>query len=479
MKQLTWALSGALVITLVGGCVSGSGEIGTEENEELIGEAESAVTCPDVSGTNINRSLVVTDPEVLAKFSFKRTIDKIRTTAQVASTETTLGIYQTWMKTFTNAANGGSCDDARVDPNNYGLDCPRTPEAKLATVNPFAASPTVKFVPVGLFNRFDLAPSTGAHCGEYRIVYAMESTNPNVSGRAFIIFEGALPNPNPSAGVDACLPVAQFWQGLTNDPDVNSRATKLEKFYFTGGAVAGFSTAVHAANYGLATNSDPATSGQIRTNFFVDFLEWHLREFKLRRTCTNTADPATCSLDAQHVTVKVNPAEELFAGTHSKSASFRPTFAGQVKNLKATTVTGIKMGIQGQFNEWESVSQATRVKYVNFADATIRSDVQAELTAQGSTLTVNNILNRATTQTCAGCHQVSNSQALGGGLVWPNSLGFVHIDESSALSPALTGTFLPRRKVVLEKFINDRCSGVAAPAEAGTTVGDSLDGASN
>lgn len=474
MKTSSFLGTGLILSLFVAGCVAADG--GSDEREDT-DEAASAVVCPDVSGTDIHRSLVVTDPAILAKFSFKRTMDKIRTTASVASTETTLGIYQRWMKTFTNDANGGSCDDARVDPNNYGLECPRSPEAKLATVNPFAASPTVKFVPVGLFNRFDLAPTSGANCGEYRIVYAMQSTNPNVSGRAFVIFEATLPNPDPAAGVSACLPVAQFWQGLTNDADVNSRAAKLEKLYFTGGAVAGFSPVVSAANYGLATNSDPATTGQIRTNFFVDFAEWHLREFKTRRTCTNVADPQTCALDVQHVTVKVNPAEELFAGTHSKSASFRTAFIPQVKRLAATSVTGIAMGVSNGFNEWESVSQANNANYVSFADATIKGQIQTELTNLGSTLTVNNILNRATTQTCAGCHQLSNNKALGGGLTWPSSLGFVQIDESGALSDALLSKFLPRRKVVLEKFINDRCTGVPLAADDTTVGGQSVDAA--
>ena len=42
---------------------------------------------------------------------------------------------------------------------------------------------TTDFFPVALFNRFDLAPEDGAHCGEYRIVYAMhDGTSGGVSG---------------------------------------------------------------------------------------------------------------------------------------------------------------------------------------------------------------------------------------------------------------------------------------------------------
>jgi hypothetical protein len=490
MKNITWLLATVVGSILVSACAPESvetGEIGAaEEDGEQIAEVESAVACPDVSGTNVNRSLVVTNPAILAKFSFQRTMDRIRTTAQVAAGETTLGIYQTWMKTFTNTANGGSCDEARVDPNNYDLECQRFPESLLAGFNPFSAAATVKFAPVGLFNRFDLAPANGANCGEYRIVYAMEP-NATLPGRAFIIFEAVLPNPNPAAGVDACLPVAQFWQSLTSDGDVNSRAAKLEKFYFTGGAVPGFAAVVNAAHYGLATNAAAATAGQIRTNFFILNEEWQLREFKLRRTCTDTLNPATCGLEVQHVTVKTNPAEELFSGTHSKAATFQPAFLAQVKNLDAAAVTDIMMAIANQYNEWESQSHpvpAPRVLYRNAASAAFRADIDEQLAALGSSLTATDVLERATTQTCAGCHDASNSHFLGKGQVWPSSLGFVHINENGALSPALTGTFLPRRKVVLEKFINDRCSGVvtAFAAEAGAaegTIGGSMEGAAN
>lgn len=491
-KRISSALSGLLVVGLAAGCAPGSDESFADEDEERVGAEAAAVTevsCPEVSGTNIHRSLVVTDPEVLAKFSFARTMNKIRTSAGVASSVTSLGVYQGWMASFQD-----ECNDPNVDPNGYGLSCPVPGEGKLATVNPFDAASSVTFEPVGLFNRFDLAPSSGAHCGEYRIVYAMKTDSTVVRGRAFLIFEAALPNPDPPSGVDACLPVAQFWQALTDDPDVASRATKIEKLYFTGGAVPGFTTVVRAAHYGLATNEETAGFGQIRTNTFVfpnslSAPHWRLREFKLRRTCSDPASSATCALAMQHVTVKNNPAEELFAGTHANAGTFRATFLQQIAKLDAAVLTGIKMSIGDDFNEWESISGQEpphlpnpfdiKVKYSAFADSTTRDQIAAKVAAMGGTLTVDNLLDRATTQTCAGCHRTSNGQDLGGGLTWPSSLGFVHIDEDSNLSPALTGTFLPRRKVVLQKFINTRCSGAVPPIADDTTVGGSADGAAN
>ncbi len=460
-----------------------SGDDGAGQEGEDPGQVRQALACPDVSGTNTARSLAIVEPTALAKFGFARTMTRIRTTANVASTDTNVGIYQRWLKTFGASAAAGDCDDANIDPNDYGLTCPRPNELLLSTVNPFAAASTVKFQPVAIMNRFDLAPASGATCGEYRIVYAMSSTNPSISGRAFLIFEAALPNPTPALGLDACLPVAQFWQGLSQDASAASRATKLEKFYFTGGAVPGFAPVVNAAHYGLAQQAETQrTAGQIRTNFFVNFAEWHLREFKLRRQCATPTDTTTCALSFEHVTVKENPAEELFGGGHARSSAFVTNFLNQVPLLAAGNVNLIKMKIGANFNEFESISQAQAVRYsaAGVTNTATRDAIKQKLTSIGSTLTVNNVLERATTQTCAGCHQVSNGLALGGGLTWPSTNGFVHVDEQSALSPALTATFLPRRKVVLESFINDRCDGSSpAPVAAGMTVGGSPEGAAN
>ena len=83
---------------------------------------------------------------------------------------------------------------------------------------------------------------------------------------------------------------------------------------------------------------------------------------------------------------------------------------------------------------------------------------------------------------------------LGGGLIWPASLEFTHIDENHRLSPALTTAFLPRRRIILEALINARCgattgrlagevdlgpAAIAAAIADGRTVGGSPVGAPN
>lgn len=475
MKTLKYVASLGVSALALGACSA------EPEGHESAQGVEQALVCPDVANTRVDRSLAIVDPAVLAKFSFQRTLNRIRTTANVGASTTSVGLYQQLMRTFGSTPSPGDCNDASIDPSGFGITCPRPDELSLATVNPLAANATVKFNPVAVMNRFDLTPSNGATCGEYRIVYAMNSTNPTISGRAFIIFEASLPNPNPASGLEGCLPVAQFWQGLTANADVNLRASKLEKFFFLGGAVPGFPAVVNAANYGLANAGATRLPGQVRTNFFVNFNEWHLREFKTRRTCTNASDPATCALTFQHVTVKENPANEVFGSGHALSADFATSFVNQTAQLAASDVDLIKMKIDNKFNEFESVSQRTDVLYSapGVTSASLRTSIRQKLTSIGSSLTVNNILDRATTQTCAGCHLLSDNADLGGGLTWPSAAGFVHIDEQSNLSFALTSSFLPHRKQVLETFINNLCDGAAPAVAAGFTVGGSPEGAAN
>lgn len=431
--------------------------IGCATDDEVdVSDVEQAVTCP-VPTINTARSLAVTDPQILAKFSFQRVMTRINTSGN--SNITPLQLYQNWMNSW------ASCQ-AGVDPNGYGVQCAR-PESQFATINPFATTGP-RFVPVGLFNRFDLAPSNGADCGEYRIVYALTGSPDD---RAFIIFEARLPNPNPSAGLAGCAGVADFWARLSTDADVASRATKLERFYFTGITAEGltFSPVVTAANYGLAATGAPNGKGQIRTNFFADFNEWHLREFKLKKPC---AASASCRLSLAHVTTKTNPAEELFRGTHANSAAFRASFLNQVGALSRRSAATIAMSVGNAHNTFESSAQSGDVVYAPVTPASFKSEISARIT--NPNLTANNILDRATTQTCGGCHQLSNGVDLGDGVRWPSSRGFVHIDEGRQLSDALRLSFLPRRAQVLKAFLDGQCG--AAPAmevEPSSTIGGS------
>jgi hypothetical protein len=183
------------------------------------------------------------------------------------------------------------------------------------------------------------------------------------------------------------------------------------------------------------------------------------------------------------VTVKNDPADELFRRTHPLSNAFLDSFLAQVPGLAAaTTPSEVAMATDDAFNEAESVSQRGDVLYSSFAAAKVRSRIQDELTAIGSSLTVDNVLDRATTQTCAGCHRLSAFTDLGGSVgAWPNDNFFVHVDESGSLSDALVNEFLPFRKRVLDDFIAARCDGDSGPIviDEGKTIGGQPVGAAN
>ena len=136
---------------------------------------------------------------------------------------------------------------------------------------------------------------------------------------------------------------------------MSSRASKLDQFYFTG--IPGFTPVVDAAHYGLTTTDITVAGprkGQLRTNMFVNLHQWNLREFQLTKPC---AASASCALSVQHVTVKVNPANELFTGTHANAPAFQTAFLTQIPPLSRAKAATVAMTNADRFNELESVSQ--------------------------------------------------------------------------------------------------------------------------
>jgi len=109
------------------------------------------------------------------------------------------------------------------------------------------------------------------------------------------------------------------------------------------------------------------------------------------------------------------------------------------------------------FNGFQSDAQAGDNDYGPQLPTTgaFNTAIQKKLTALKSNLTPRNVVDRATTQSCAGCHELSTGVPLGGGFTWPSSNGFTQISEARKLSPALAGAggFLENRKSVLIKFL--------------------------
>jgi len=452
-----------------------------------IGAVALAATVGPVPVLDPRRSLAVTDVAVLSHVTLAETLRALGAQSGQSADQLFRQMWDT-----ENPAPGISgiagphCDGASNTLNGFPVPC-RPTEGRQAAPG---AARLDDYSPVGLFNRFDLAPLDGANCGEYRIVFARTSGG----GRAFVIFEGVLPNPRREKGVEGCRPVADFWVGLGRDPSAMSRGEKLRSFYFDG--LPGFSPVVLADNYGK-------NGGQVRLNLFMGG-PWLLQEMKLLRPSGCSAP--SCPVVFTPVTVKANPFGGLFsaASTDSRAPAFRSHFLTQVGSLARDSIETFNLEVPDRFNAGASDAQtffAPDDYLRSFADnSPFRQAVAGELSRLGSPLSPEDIVARAQALSCAGCHQRSANAPLGSGLTFPASSSFVHATEFRepgpdgdrfALSSALVGSFLPFRARVLGTFLvadadgdgiadaADLCLGLANPGQTdsdGDGFGDECDG---
>jgi hypothetical protein len=445
------------------------------------------------------RSLVVTEKTILARFSFQRVMDQLVEQSSVDGL-TALNLFRQWWDTQNprldpaGLALGPHCDDEVDDEgnpilNDFPYTCRPIPsEGGQVTADPFADpdnNPDA-YIPIGLFNRFDLAPSAGTHCGEYRIVYAKRSGIDDGRERNLLIFEAMLPNPRPKQGLAGCRRIVSYWAKLSQEEDVEERAQALERLYFEG--LEDVEPVVHVRHYG----DNPQEAGQVRTNQFMQPSSqpspggWSLREFKLIRTCD---DEALCTaMQFIPVTNKVNPFGPLHIPdpnlAHPKAAGYQDHFVTQLQinqeeagkspvGLAAENLHDIRFDVPDTFNTGQSQASGSEENdyWLHFTSlepsmaTPFRSAIQAELDHLGSALTPEQIVLRAGTQSCAGCHRLLNNEELGGNLTWPPSLGFTHVTEREVevvdgqerfdISPALREAFLPQRKQIMEEYLNN------------------------
>ncbi|XXX76338.1 hypothetical protein WMF30_52685 [Sorangium sp. So ce134] len=487
----------------------GDDVVAAGEAQELTAESAEALTCPaSVPLIDTRKSLIVTKETdqttlSLAEFQLESVLQKLITS--VGSDQAPLDLYQRWWDTQNDAQNAVfndadaiHCDDSTdsngvAQLNGYPYTCPRA-EGALASSDPFEDGPDF-MEPVALVNRFDLAPEDGSHCGEYRIIYAKKSGATSIFNRNFIIFEGQLPNPNPECGVAACLPVAEFWANLSTSTMTEAqRADALKTFYNDG--LPGFAPVLQASNFMHWT-------GQIRTNQFMGG-PWMLREFKLD-VGTDSVDNST-RLFVKPVTVKDNPFGALFTAATSPTDSrwllFKSSFLAALDGLvplgdDENDISLKTLPIPDDYNSGESKVDTSNDYRVQLQGNTaFIADIETALDPillsrlWPSAVTAEDAADRATTQSCAGCHQLSSDgepdDDLGGLHVWPTHSGqpgaFVHVDEQGRISDPLEFKFLPHRAQVLKSFIEETsceaaCSSTAARAELTAASADApLDG---
>jgi hypothetical protein len=463
---------------------------------------------------DVRRSLMITDEDLLKPFTFRRIMTALAGgSADEPSSDAALELFHQWWDTQNDASkavgSGAHCDAETMagEPamNGYPLFCPRA-EGGLASVDPFEETlPGGEvnhdhFFPIGLANRFDLARIDGTSCGEYRVLFAKRSAPDKAPGdRTLVIFEAGLPNPQPELGLEGCRPVADFIANLSTLP-AGERAAELERFFFEG--LPGFEPVVTPSHYdgGL---------GHVRSNQFVAAATeaWTLKDFMV------VSDEHGVSVAP--LPVVDSPFVELFDATSMdpKAAAFRKHFLTQVGSLAVEDTNRFFMATPLEFLPGESISsplglaappppggqpppvdESHRGDYFQAfttsaeQDDSFRVALQDRLTALGSKLTPDDIVKRALTRSCAGCHEISGGglvlggsgpagpgpasaidpRDLGGGLLWPRSLGFVHVSEEDffrepaqdagkryGISNALKDLFLPHRKEVLERFLAD------------------------
>src|SRR5262249_29121485 len=151
------------------------------------------------------------------------------------------------------------------------------------------------------------------------------------------------------------------------------------------------------------------------------------------------------------VTVKNNAIPELF-DTFNESAdatAFRTSFMSSLAaDLAADDAVHIRMRVSNNYNAGESAfggaaqtDYLSRIKngqdsgkaFLDKANADLGQFVTPKDCPGDDPLTAESLVNRAASQTCAGCHApeqfIGPDRKLGCGVVWPKSLGNVHIDE--------------------------------------------------
>jgi len=475
LSEMGW-LTMAMLFGSSVGCAQPprEGEAAADRPRAPAGSASAASAVPTLDP---RLSLAVTDQVILERFPLHRVLDQLVTQSRVPGL-TALALFQQWWDTQNPApglGTGPHCDDvvdAQGQPtlNGYPYSCrPPPSEGAQAGVDPFVdpgQNPN-EYVPIGLFNRFDLAPADGSHCGEYRIVYARRAGITNPRDRTLVIVEAALPNPHPQQMLKGCRKIVDFWVELSGVASVTDRAVELERFYFEG--IPSVSPVVHIDHLGAG----PTGAGQVRTNQFmadgVPGQVWSLREFKLRRTC----DAAGCS--AMHL-MPVPVRNTIFGGLFSaeypfpQATAFQAAFLDALPDLAATSVSDLAIDVAEPFTTAQSqASLAGENNYlVQFQTAAsgFRTAIETRLAALGSALTPEDVVARAQLLSCAGCHRLNNGLPLGGGLVSPTSLGFVHVSERDTelvegqvrfrISDALVTAFLPRRTQVIIDYLADR-----------------------
>lgn len=398
----------------------------------------SRIHVPEPSSSTIAaRAFVITDPETLAPFTLDRVL------AALGSEESSA----TWLEAITPP----DMDDA---PRQQVI----VPLAAFIPTNDsgywrMTGMPEWAHLrPVAIVNRFDLAPPDYDHCGEYRLIFSRHSIG---RSRRNIAIEVSLPNPRPHEGKAGCAAVAAFWWEMARSASGVDRREQLEKIFFGG----------HPALRSILDRNTFATRGRIRTSKVGEGRPM-FAQFDLKSDC---APAQPCVPRLSRVPLDNMPDAALFAGdaASERAAAFRREFLRQVGSLSIADLNRYSMNVDRAYSVHDVAPLVPPFNYqLPFRRALrtptgqeFRAQIAEELRKVGSPLTPEEIITRAETQNCAGCH--GKPGPVGGDLVFPDAFEQgEHIAaqspvERARLSPALQDVFLPYRMDVLRQYLKD------------------------
>jgi hypothetical protein len=417
------------------------------------------------------RSLVVTDQSILEGFSFDRVMQAI--VVRSGTRTSALRLYQQLFDTQNPkpgrvAADAAHCDDFMVNgkPTFNGLPrrCP-TAEGALATTDPFAIR---DHIPLALVNRFDLAPADGSNCGQYRIIFAKKSNS--TFTRVHFIFEAVLPNPNPSAGIAGCRPVAQFWADLSNVNSISERRARLDAFFFSG--IDGFDPVIDPDHFSTASGGGIRTMHNANAPLGNRFYQFRLA----KRSDQLIAVPDV---------LQNMPYGRFFDATYDTETArrFRDAFVANVSTLAIPDQNLFFMNIPREFLLAESnpgESELDVVFEIPFLASQLTTEgrafsnrISAELRKSGSRLSPTDVVKRANQLSCTGCHffrgnvgEIEFYQQISESIIENGEAG-----PRFAISRTMRDVFVPHRMEVLTNFLK---SGTAPPG-ASATIGGSIE----
>lgn len=441
--------------------------------ESIIPPKQVAFVAPKPLSTTKLKGVIFTDPTSLRKnFPLSETIDRILiSSGDMASTDSAAvkktkreAFLQTLMTSF-----------KRTSATNKGVTMPLTPRPEEAAQKPSVLlNPADNFngmQPIAVTNRLDLAPADGKHCGEQRIIYAKGPGT--FDNRMTLIFEAVVPNPTPAKGILGCMPLAKFWWNLQN-VTVADMGTQLKGLFYTGVPGVTSGPIVHFKNYGTPL-------GQVRVNSFVVSQNrgnpWVLREYGIRK---KTGKAAYLSIRP----IGNSPLSLLYKapvkGENAKITQLRKDYQafllGQaMTDLLAIDIAAVKskltvtdhdminrMGttIPTRFNGFEDLVDSAVFEPGRIISQPLDRAISDKIRTTTTAWPVNpfDFIGRVTIQSCAGCHEFTNGRPIQENVVWPRSLGFVHIDEEGQVSELLKDRFLPFRYKSMSDFIKNNAA---------------------